>query len=115
VVGNPDKNVWDTVMINISQASYGEPEETPELGERNRHLKKRVVEFTYLTESCPVDEESSSHILRRTKPIVDRKLSIVEGPSDDEIGNSITSNVTDYRNALPEVGAAIFDLRIHQR
>src|SRR5207245_6335026 len=74
VVGNPDKHVRDTVMINISNTGYGEAEETAKLREIQGLLKKRVVEFSYLPQSCAVDEESSSHILRRTNPIGTTKL-----------------------------------------
>ena len=48
-------------------------------------------------------------------PLLLLKLSIVERPSHYEIGNSVTCNVTDDRDALPKVGSAIFDLRIQQR
>src|SRR5207244_9855005 len=48
MVGNPDKDVRDTVMINISNTGYGEAEETTKFREIQRLLKKRVVEFSYL-------------------------------------------------------------------
>src|SRR5437667_8004928 len=74
VMGNPDQDVRDTVMINISQSGYGEAEETTELREIHGLLKIRIVKFRYLRKTRAVDEESSSHILRRTKPIGTTKL-----------------------------------------
>ena len=53
---------------------YREAEETTELGEIQRLLKKRIVEFGYLAKSRAIDEESSSHILGRTEPIGAAKL-----------------------------------------
>ena len=113
MVWHSNKNVGDTVAVNISRSSDGSAKLTAELLGLN-HLKFRVLELPYQREGAAADKENLSHVLRRTEPRCTSKISVLKRGSDGEIGNTFTIDVADNCDRVTKECGGMFRLRVEQ-
>ena len=113
MVWHSNKNVGDTVAVNISRSSDGSAKLTAELLGLN-HLKFRVLELPYQREGAAADKENLSHVLRRTEPRCTSKISVLKRGSDGEIGNAVTIDIADDCDGVAKQCRGMFRLRVEQ-